>query len=227
MTHRLSHSYSAIKLFENCPLRYYKQRIEKSIVDKGSEASAHGERVHKSFEDRIKEKKPLPPELGPKERVVQAIEELGGVLEAEKELVLTSDLTPTTWFADNAWLRTKIDVFSNHGDKAIILDWKTGARRPDFFQLELYAVQAFIHFPELKACNVGFVWLRDETNDTEIYRRRDFEPLLKEVQERIKRIEDAVAEDVWPAKPGPLCKFCPAKDNCMYADTGRGRRGRW
>lgn len=228
MSHRLTHSYSALKLFENCPLRYYKQRIEKSIVDKGGEASQHGERVHKHLEDRIKFKMPLPVELSPKERVVAAIEALGGVLEAEKEMVLNDSLCPTGWWSEDAWLRTKLDVFVDHGDKAIILDWKTGNRRPDFFQLELYAVQAFIHYPNLKACNVGFVWLKDETNDTEIYRRKDFESLLGEVQERIKRIEDAVQEDVWQAKSGPLCKFCPAKDGCSYADQGRGRRGsRW
>ena len=43
---RLSHSYSSIKLFENCPLRYYRQRIKKEVVDEGGEASKHGERIH-------------------------------------------------------------------------------------------------------------------------------------------------------------------------------------
>jgi hypothetical protein len=27
----LSHSFSALKLYENCPLRYYEQRIKKSV----------------------------------------------------------------------------------------------------------------------------------------------------------------------------------------------------
>ena len=43
---KLAHSYSSIKLFENCPLRYYRQRIKKDVVDEGGEASKHGERIH-------------------------------------------------------------------------------------------------------------------------------------------------------------------------------------
>ena len=37
----LTHSYSALKLYENCPYRYYHQRIAKTVVDKGGEASQH------------------------------------------------------------------------------------------------------------------------------------------------------------------------------------------
>jgi len=43
---KLSHSYSAIKLYENCPLRYFRQRIVKDVVDEGGEASKYGERIH-------------------------------------------------------------------------------------------------------------------------------------------------------------------------------------
>jgi hypothetical protein len=51
---RLSHSYSSIKLYENCPLRYFRQRITKDVVDEGGEASKYGERIHAFLEARLK-----------------------------------------------------------------------------------------------------------------------------------------------------------------------------
>ena len=36
---KLTHSYSSIKMFEQCPKRYLHQRINKDVEDKGSEAT--------------------------------------------------------------------------------------------------------------------------------------------------------------------------------------------
>lgn len=217
MTHTLTHSYSSIKLFENCPLRYYKQRITKEVRDEGGEASKHGERVHKALEDRIKGGVPLPPELEKHEPLCRAVESMGGKVEAEKELVLNWDLQPTGWWSDDAWLRSKLDIYVSIGHKAVIMDWKTGRRKPDFFQLEISAVQAFIHNPELRVVNTSFVWLKDGAIDAEIYKRENFAELLRKITDKTKRIEDAVYEDIWPPKPSGLCAYCPAKSNCAFA----------
>ena len=72
----LTHSYSALKLYENCPYRYYHQRIAKTVVDKGGEASQHGERVHKHLEDRLRDKVDLPQELKHVEPLVNSFENL-------------------------------------------------------------------------------------------------------------------------------------------------------
>ena len=50
---QVSHSYSSLKMYENCPKRYYHQRITKEVSDSGSEATRYGERVHKALEDRL------------------------------------------------------------------------------------------------------------------------------------------------------------------------------
>jgi len=59
---KLTHSYSSIKMYMNCPLRYYHQRIRKAVSDPGSEATHHGERIHKFLEDRLKTNTELPQE---------------------------------------------------------------------------------------------------------------------------------------------------------------------
>ena len=56
---KLTHSYSSIKMYENCPKRYYHQRIMKEIKDEGSEATRYGERIHSDLEHRLVNNKPL------------------------------------------------------------------------------------------------------------------------------------------------------------------------
>jgi len=217
--HKLAHSYSSLKMFDNCPLRYYKQRITKEIKEQPGEASIYGERVHKAFELRLKDGTPLPDYLKKFEGTCQALLAKSGRLDAELELVLNQDLVPTGWWDADAWLRSKLDVSIIDGTKSFSLDWKTGARRPDFFQLELSALQIFIHYPKVQVCKTGFLWLKDEQTDMETYRRADFDAILGKLHQKTERIE----EGVWPAKSGPLCNWCPAQDTCMFADKRRRR----
>ena len=60
---KLSHSFSAIKMYENCPKRYYHQRVLKEVKDQGGEATIWGERVHKFLEDRLAKATELPQEV--------------------------------------------------------------------------------------------------------------------------------------------------------------------
>jgi hypothetical protein len=50
---KLSHSYSALKLYDNCPKNYYHQRVERSVRDTGNAVTAYGERIHKALELRL------------------------------------------------------------------------------------------------------------------------------------------------------------------------------
>lgn len=219
---KLKHSYSSLSEFEQCPKKYYHKRIAKDVVDPGSEASIYGERVHKAFEDRLRDGITLPTDLAKHEDKCQAILALGNI-EPEKELVLTEDLIPTGWWAKDAWLRSKLDVFGVRKKRAMVLDWKTGKRKPDFLQLELSAMQTMLHYPSIEEVNTGYVWLRDDKIDKETYTRDELDGIVKKVQDKADRIEEAKDLGVWQAKPSPLCGWCPAKDICQYADKGRKR----
>ena len=58
----LTHSYSSIKMYENCPKRNLHERINKDVVFEGSEATRYGERVHSDLENRLQNAVPLPEE---------------------------------------------------------------------------------------------------------------------------------------------------------------------
>jgi CRISPR/Cas system-associated exonuclease Cas4 (RecB family) len=216
---RLSHSYSSIKLYENCPLRYFRQRIVKDVIDEGGEASKYGERVHAFLETRLKENTLLPQEVAHYESLCSSVERIaqGGELCIEKELVLTDNLTPTTWWEPDAWLRSKLDILVISGEIAVVMDWKTGKRNADQFQMQLFAAQVFKHYPEVTRVKTSLVWLKDMAMDTEVYYRSGVNTIWAEVMKRIQRINDSLEHDNWPAKPSGLCRYCPARHNCDYA----------
>lgn len=216
---RLSHSYSAIKLYENCPLRYYRQRIVKDVVDEGGEASKHGERIHTFLENRLKADALLPQEIAHYEPLCAMVERIAknGELEIEKELVLTENLTPTGWWDSDAWLRSKLDVLVIDGNDAIVMDWKTGKRKADFFQMQMFAAQVFKHYPEVQRVKTILVWLKTLEQDTETYNRININEVWAEIMKRIQRIHSSLEHDNWPAKPSGLCRYCPCRHNCDFA----------
>lgn len=216
---KLSHSYSSIKLFENCPYRYFRQRIVKDVKDEGGDASKAGERIHKMMEDRLKDKTPLPEEAASHENLCQAVEVMSknNTLLVEAELVLDENLKPTEWWAPNAWLRSKLDVLVLAGSTAVVLDWKTGRRRADPFQMELSAVQVFRHYPDVEKVRTSLVWMKSKEMDTKTYPRKESNAIWADVIARIRRIYDAYDDEFWPAKPSGLCNYCPVRPTCEHA----------
>jgi hypothetical protein len=215
---KLSHSYSSIKLYENCPLRYYRQRIVKDVTDPGGEASKHGERIHAFLESRLKGSG-LDAEVAQYEPLCASVEKLAkqGELHIEKELVLTENLVPTGWWDSDAWLRSKLDVLVVIGADAVVMDWKTGKRNADQFQMQMFAAQVFKHFPDVQQVKTSLVWLKTMEMDTEVYNRADINTVWAEIMKRIQRIHSSVEHDNWPAKPSGLCRFCPCRHDCDYA----------
>lgn len=216
---KLSHSYSSIKLYENCPYRYFRQRILKDVVDEGGEASKYGERIHQYLELKLKGQAELPQEVAHYEPLCASVERLsgGGELHIEKELVLNENLEPTGWWDSDAWLRSKLDILVLVGNDAVVMDWKTGKRNPDFFQMQIFAAQVFKHFPDVVRVKTSLVWLKTMEMDTEVYSRENSNEIWAEVMKRIRRIHQSVEHDNWPARPSGLCRFCPARHDCDSA----------
>jgi predicted RecB family nuclease len=216
---KLSHSYSAIKLYENCPYRYFRQRVTKDVVDEGGEASKYGERVHEYLEHRLKSNKLLPQDVAHYEPLCASVERIatGGELLIEHELVLTDNLTPTGWWDADAWLRSKLDILVINGELANVMDWKTGKRNADQFQMQLFAAQVFKHFPDVQVVKTSLVWLKTMEMDTETYHRGQMNDLWADVMKRIQRIYTSLEHDNWPMRPSGLCRFCPARHDCVSA----------
>lgn len=217
---KLSHSYSSLKQFENCPQRYYRQRIVKDVKDQGGEASKYGERIHEMLEHRLRDNSELPQEAARYEALCKGVEKMadGGELFVEKEMVLNANHEPTGWWAPDAWLRSKLDVLVVKGNDAVVMDWKTGKRKPDFFQMEIFAGQVFKHFPDVQRVKTTLVWLKDMKLDSETYTRTaDSMGIWGGINSATSRIEQALHFNNWPARPSGLCGWCPAQSTCKWA----------
>jgi hypothetical protein len=213
----LAWSHSVLESFETCPWRHYLTKITKEVGDPAGEAMHRGRKVHSMFEGRIKQHKPLIGEMAKHEPLVARLETLaiGGRIEAETQMALTSSYAPTTWFAKDVWVRAITDVSVFKKDKAFVGDWKTGKRKDEATaQLKLSAAVLFAQKPWLNEIRNSFIWL-DEPNPklrltSMTYTRPEAPAMWREFLPRVARLEAAVAQDQWPKRPSGLCKHhCP------------------
>lgn len=211
-------SFSSLTAFETCPRRYYLVRVAKKITEPPTEATTWGNEVHKALELRIGEGKPLPDVLVKYEPIATRVLSLEGDVYVERQIALDSAFRQTEWYGKDAWVRSILDLTVINGRKALILDWKTGKRKPDSSQLALFAAVGFAVFPDVEEIHTGFVWLKENATDKTRYRREDTAALWGEFLPRVRRLELAYEKGAWPAKPSGLCrKYCPVgRSNCEF-----------
>lgn len=219
MTH-IAHSYSGFDLFDTCPKRYNALKVEKSVKSEDSEASAAGTRDHKSLENRLLVGEELPAHLRKAEPVCSLITKSEMIVKPEQEFALTKELEPCDWWHRDAFLRVKADVALYSETTAALLDWKTGKRRPKPFQLELGALTQFVSYPKIKSTEAAFLWLRDDATDRYTFTRdNDYERILTKLRTKAERIDEALEEGVWQAKPGYHCNWCELRNTCSSSQA--------
>lgn len=214
-------SYSGLTSFETCPKRYYHIKVAKDVTDAPGEAARWGSAVHKHLEDRVRDGIPLPPIIAGYEALVAPVINSSGTKLVEQQFAVTSGLQPANWTASDAWCRGIVDlgVLSSTKTSAVLLDWKTGKRKPDNDQLMLFAGLAFSHYASLKTVQTGFVWLKENKIDKKTFTREDVPVIWQQFVPRVKRMERAYQTDTFPPKPSGLCRnYCPVPNNvCQFS----------
>lgn len=212
MNKPLAWSYSALNAFETCPKRYYLTKVSKQVQEPQTQATIWGNQVHKALEHRLVKSTPLPETMTEFEPIAATVvaRAKGGKVEAEQKMALTKSFKPTTWFAKDVWVRGITDFTIQKGDKVFIGDWKTGKPTPESAQLKLTAAMTFAHKPGVNTIINSFVWLKTGGNTTEVFQREDVPVIWQEFMPRIQRMEHALAENKFPARPSGLCRaWCP------------------
>ena len=211
-------SYSALNAYETCPKRYQLTRVTKQAHEKQTEATIWGNRVHKALEEFAKGKKALPEELKQYQKYVEKILSYEGKKVIEEKMAINNSFKPTKWFAKDVWCRGIIDIGVVGSEKAYLLDWKTGKRRPDSDQLKLFAALAFAHYPWIEKVVTGFIWLKEGKFDKESFTKDQVTDIWNDFFPRLERLEYSFEDDKWIPKPSGLCKnWCPVgKSLCEY-----------
>ena len=212
-------SFSGLTSFETCGKRYFHIKVARDVVDPPNEATAWGSTVHKHLEDRVRHGTPLPAVLQEYERLVEPIINAGGTLIVEQQLAVDSGLRPVAWDSQDAWCRGIVDVGVLTGKRAVLLDWKTGKRKPESDQLKLFAGLAFAHYPDIEAVTTGFVWLKEGVVDREKFTRKDASTIWQQFVPRVQRLERAYADLRFVPRPSGLCRrWCPVPQSlCEFS----------
>lgn len=212
-------SYSSLTSFETCPKRYYHIKVVKDVVDDKSDATVWGSEVHKHLENRLRDGKELPTAIAGYESLAAPIASAPGTKLIEQQFAVTAALQPTGWWDKDAWCRGIVDAGVLTGKRVVLMDWKTGKRKPQSDQLKLFAGLAFAHYPEVEVVSTGFVWLKEGKIDKEKYERQQVPTIWQTFVPRVMRMERAYAEDKFPPKPSGLCgKWCPVpKSKCQFS----------
>jgi hypothetical protein len=208
-------SWSALEAFETCPKRHFHTKVAKDVADPPGEAAEWGSRVHKVLDERIKSGTPIVGTMGAFEPYVSQLEAAPGKLYGEQQVALTQDLKPTTWFSKTVWVRAIVDAVVDAGSKILMIDWKTGKRKPSG-QLRLSAAIGAAVYPQAERFDTAFIWFKDKRIDRQTVARPEVPGIWEEFLPRVERLEDAIRTGDFPEKPSGLCrKWCPVKQ-CRY-----------
>lgn len=206
-------SHSALEDFKSCPRAFYEKKVAKSVEEEKTKELLWGERVHKLFELRQRDKQPLPDELAEHEPYMQRLESLPGVAYTERKVALNTSQKPCAFFRDNdIWFRGVIDYSKIHENHALIVDYKTGKPHSKFGQLKLFAIYSFIENPQIDTVQVRYYWTSTKTTTEDTYGREQVPQMWEEFFPDLRQYAQAFKQEIWQPRPSGLCNgWCPVK----------------
>lgn len=212
-------SYTVLSSFETCPRRHYLTRVTKSVTEPPSEVLTWGREVHKAIEDRLGGAQlPLPAHLDYLEGVMQKLTSKHGKRMVEQKFAIDKNFRPVGWRDRNVWCRGVVDTAIVGVKSAVVVDWKTGKRKPDTDQLKLFAGMMFAHYPYLETVHTTFIWLKEKKLDADQFEQDQVGSIWNDFLPRVQRLEAAHQTNTWHPKPSGLCgKWCPVtKKDCEF-----------
>lgn len=219
-------SYSRLKEFENCPLKFYLCNVSKEIPFVETEEMRRGNVLHTFLEKYIKNElsaSAIPAELSCEVRFIDDLRKSKHSLVAEQKFCFDKKLSLVDWFYNRAWLRAKIDLIAcePYSDNLFVVDWKTGKVRHDEDQIKLmccilFLVNKFERFicpskRPLKQVSGCLMFIKDKEKSP-IYKMtaESFEKTWEKFVVRAYKIKRAHITAKWLATPNKLCPWCNA-----------------
>ncbi len=218
-------SYSKLKNYETCPLRYSETDLKKSTNEPKSQELDRGEQLHEAMRKRINSDTPLPPNFIYMEpwavKLAKVIHPFQIVL-TELKLAVNAEGKPVGFFDKKVWLRGVVDYLrivpttTPGRDIGQIVDYKTGRPKDDWTQLMLSAYLVFCHYSSLQEVRTQFLWT--EYNDTshEDFKRSDMAQAIAGIIPRIKKMEFSVSSGEYEPTPNGLCKEYCGVTQCQF-----------
>ncbi len=211
-------SYSALKVFEDCPYRSYIQKIKK-IREESGPAAERGTVIHQEAEDYVNGTLGEFPSSCIKFK--SEFEELRQLyidakVELEGEWGFDIDWQPVGWMEGTTWARIKLDALVNQDEQsARVIDYKTGKKWGNEIahaqQGLLYAIGTFFRYPHIEFVQTEFWYLDKGETTTKQYTRDQAMQFVPGWHKRA--IAMTTATDFAPT---------PSKDSCRWCSYRKG-----
>lgn len=211
-------AYSHIKAFEQCPKQFYHVKHLNEFPYVETPETKEGNEFHKAAELYIRDGTPLPERFLKNKPVLDALNAKPGKKFAELKMGITMQFVPCTFFSPEVWIRGIVDLLIIDGDKALIIDYKTGksAKYAETDQLELMALLVFSHYPEVKSASCALVFTKANEMVKAKFDRSQRATLWSGWMKRYKQMKKAYSEKSWPTRESGLCKkHCPVVE-CLH-----------
>ncbi len=209
-------SNSAVVMFEVCPKQYFHVKVDKSAKDEDTEWANDGKVIHDALKARVLDGKPLPLPLRHMESIAKRFADAEGEKHGEMRLCLNDKYEPVDFFAPDAWVRAIVDLLIIRGDHAIIVDWKTGKKKPGFDQLHLTAAILARYMPEINRFTVMYVWLKERAITKDEFSILNFPTIWNNWLPRVGKILTALKTTNFPARKSKMCDYCPVRQCPHY-----------
>ena len=221
---KLTWSFSSLKLYENCPKKYYHLRILKDIVEPETEAMLYGTAAHEAAENYVRDGTPLSKGFSYMQDVLDILREVPGEKLCEFKLGLREDLSPCEFNDPDVYFRGIADliILDRERKRAFIIDYKTGksARYADTGQLELMALAVFQKFPEIEHVRAGLIFTIAKAFVQSYYDRWELTNFTDKFSSALTRLKKSMETNVFNPKPSGLCRAHCSVLGCSY----NGRR---
>ena len=213
-------SYSSIKTFELCPKKYYHRKVVKDVKDEPGEAADYGTAVHLAAEEYIRDGTPIPEKFAFMRPIVEQLVALPGEKHCELKLGVTKapwGYDPCGFFDEEVWYRGIVDLLVIDGERAWMIDYKTGksAKYADMKQLDLMAGAIFVKYPQVQKIKSALLYVVSNEFIKKTHRREGLDSYMGVFDNQLEQLEGAMDNGVFNAKSGPLCGWCPVTD-CMH-----------
>ena len=223
-------SFSRLTDYETCPYRFYLKHITKAEQPELTDdhPMVRGRRIHEEVENYIRGDTDDFPSSGKKCQAIiddcRARYDHGSAT-VEEKWGFVHDWAPCGWWDDTVWCRMATDYHEIIEPQAhIIRDWKTGKSFGNevkyMQQMQLYAVGAFMRYPDLEYVDVHLNFLDDGKARTKSFERGNkITKLMQRFTDRAYRL----SENIYRPLPSLIaCKYCPFGSQngtgaCVYA----------
>ena len=210
-------SYSALKVFEECPYRSYIARV-KGIKEPSSPAADRGTQIHQEAEDYVNGKiGELPSSL---EKFKDDFEELRQLfneakVELEGEWGFDTAWQPVGWMQKETWARIKLDALVNETEtSARVIDYKTGKiygnEIPHSQQCLLYAIATFMRYPHIEFVQTELWYLDHGEITKKQFTREEAMHFAPGFHSRAIKMTTETEFEPTPSKDS--CRWCSFKD---------------